>query len=441
MVDKTPAELDPGTPSDTSIVHASENGVSTNSKGHGERDISRLQGTAPLYSSSKTYNLNDLVTESGTVFRNITAITIPETFNPSKWASVGGGDTVTDLIEVRNTTGSLIPKGSTVYISGSSGNKTLITPARSDAISTMPSIGLVLADISNNSDGFVVVQGVITGLDTSSFLVGDILFVSATTAGDLTSTAPVHPNLRQSMAVVLVSNVAIGEIQVITGDVSGAESGTIFNTFAVGDGLAGTKAFSLVNAAGTFTANATPTTNRTQSFQDADGTIALLSDVTGALDILADDTLAVTADVFNSTVFSAREFLLVLIYLEATGGSIDTDMRFNADAGSKYAYRRETNFVAGSTFTNDTEIEFDIGTPDIADFAVFWIANPDGSNKIFRQMEQNDNGGGAGTVPEVGSLGGKFVETTQVTQINLINTGAGSYLGGACRMIVMGSKT
>lgn len=297
MVDKTPAELDPGTPSDTSIVHASENGVSTNSKGHDERDISRLQGTAPDYSASKTYNLNDLVTESGTVFRNTTAITVPETFTPSKWVSVGGGLTQ-DLIEVRNTTGSLISKGSAVYVSGSSGNKTLITAAEADAISTMPSIGLVLADISNNSDGFVVVQGIITGLDTSSFLVGDTLFVSALTAGDLTSTAPVHPNLRQSMGVVLVSNVSIGEIQVITGDVSGAESGTIFNTFAVGDGLAGTKAVSFVNAAGTFIADSAHTANRTQSFQDVDGTIALLADVATVPSLLLHNTNTetVTAD-------------------------------------------------------------------------------------------------------------------------------------------------
>lgn len=92
MVNRTPAELDPGTPSDTSIVHASENGVSTNSKGHDERNISRLQGTAPLYSSSKTYNLNDLVTESGTVFRNTTAIAIPETFTPSKWVPLEIGN-------------------------------------------------------------------------------------------------------------------------------------------------------------------------------------------------------------------------------------------------------------------------------------------------------------------------------------------------------------
>ncbi len=88
MVDKTPAELDPGTPSDTSLVHASENGVSTNSKGHDERDISRLQGTSPLYSSSKTYNVNDLVTESGIVYRCINSIAVPESFNLANWTEI-----------------------------------------------------------------------------------------------------------------------------------------------------------------------------------------------------------------------------------------------------------------------------------------------------------------------------------------------------------------
>ncbi len=93
MVDKTPAELDPGTPSDTSIVHASENGISTNSKGHDERDISRLQGTAPNYSATKTYNLNDLVTQGAIVYHNIIAIIIPESFTASKWEAFALVDT------------------------------------------------------------------------------------------------------------------------------------------------------------------------------------------------------------------------------------------------------------------------------------------------------------------------------------------------------------
>ena len=487
MVDKTPAELDPGTPSDTSIVHASENGVSTNSKGHDERNISRLQGTAPLYSSSKTYNLNDLVTESGTIFRNTTAITVPETFNPSKWTSVGvgesntasnlgagegtfaqkngvdlefkslvaganitisstateitinGEDAQSDIIEVRNTTGSLISKGSAVFITGAQGNRTRIDLAQSNSDTTMPAIGLAQDDIANNSNGFVIVQGVLTGLDTSSFSVGEVIFVSSTVAGDLVTTAPSHPNAQQALGVVLVSNVSIGEIQVITGQVSGIEGGTNQNTFLIGDALAGTKILEFVNNVGSMQIKAIPTANRIQDLQDKDGTIALLEDA--GLELLADDTLAVTGDTFDSTVFPAREFIRVLVYLESVNGSLDTDCRFDGDAGAKYAYRRFTNFSSDSSFTNDTEIEFDIGTPDISQFAVIQIWNPSGLNKLFNIQSQNVDGGGAGTVPNTGEIAGKFVETTQVTQVNLINTGGGDYLGGACRMIIFGSIT
>jgi len=160
----------------------------------------------------------------------------------------------------------------------------------------------------------------------------------------------------------------------------------------------------------------------------------------GAFDILTDDTLGADSDTFDSSVFSAREFLLVLIHLESVGGALDTHMRFNDDSGVKYAYQRETNFSSNSTFVNQDHYEFDIGTP-LNDFAIIWIDNPDGKNKLIRQMQQGDPSTSVGTAPQVGSIGGKFVETAQLTKINLLNTGVGDYLGGKCRMIVMGSKT
>ncbi len=305
MVDKTPAELDPGTASDTSVVHASENDVSTNSRKHTERDISRLQGTAPLYSSSKTYNVNDLVTESGLVFRCINSIAVPETFNLANWTEINAEDV---LIPVRNISGSMIPKGSAVYITGEDSGRTTVDLALSSGLSTMPSIGLAQENISNNNDGDVVNIGNVSDINTSTFTAGDILFLSATVAGALTTTAPTHPNLRQSLGVVLISDVSIGEIEVITGDVSGAESGTIFNTFAIGDGLAGTKTLSFLNAAGTFSANVLFTTSRTQSFQDADGTIALTSDI---IDTTASN-VGTGARVFKQKTLADLEFRSIL---------------------------------------------------------------------------------------------------------------------------------
>ena len=93
LVNKTPAELDVGTASDTSVVHASENNVSTNSKGHNQRDISRLQGTTPTHSAAKSYNENDLVCtvlpnhDSPVVYRATENIPV-EAFDPLKWEAV-----------------------------------------------------------------------------------------------------------------------------------------------------------------------------------------------------------------------------------------------------------------------------------------------------------------------------------------------------------------
>ena len=89
MADKLPYQITPGTPNDASVVHASDADESDLSRSHDERDISRLQGTAPVYDAAKTYNLNDLVTQSNTVYRCSTAIGTPEAFDPSKWTIVG----------------------------------------------------------------------------------------------------------------------------------------------------------------------------------------------------------------------------------------------------------------------------------------------------------------------------------------------------------------
>ena len=87
MVDKVPGDITAGTASDDSKVHATQADNSL-SRAHTERGISRLQGTAPDYSASKTYALNDIITQDDAVFRCTIAITIPEVFNASKWQSI-----------------------------------------------------------------------------------------------------------------------------------------------------------------------------------------------------------------------------------------------------------------------------------------------------------------------------------------------------------------
>ncbi len=89
MADKLPFQITPGTPNDDSVVHASDADESDLSRSHNERGISRLQGTSPLYSASKTYALNDLVEQFRLVFRCTTAVTVAESFDFGKWEIAG----------------------------------------------------------------------------------------------------------------------------------------------------------------------------------------------------------------------------------------------------------------------------------------------------------------------------------------------------------------
>src|SRR6056300_236016 len=85
--------------------------------------------------------------------------------------------------------GEALSKGEVVYISGISGNTTVVSKADADDSAKMPAFGIVAADASINTSVSIYTFGRLSGLDTSSISEGDELYVS-TTAGALTSTAP-----------------------------------------------------------------------------------------------------------------------------------------------------------------------------------------------------------------------------------------------------------
>jgi hypothetical protein len=101
----------------------------------------------------------------------------------------------TTQIIVRNSTGSTLTKGQVVYLSGATGNRpnAVLAQANSEATSSK-TIGIVTANIANNSDGNIAVNGTLHDLNTSSFSAGDAVWLSATTAGGITATPPSEPN-------------------------------------------------------------------------------------------------------------------------------------------------------------------------------------------------------------------------------------------------------
>jgi len=100
------------------------------------------------------------------------------------------------VTEVYNKTGATLTKGTIVYINGGQGNLPTVTKAIATGDSTSAqTFGIVQADITNNNNGYVVIAGRLSDLDTQAYTEGTQLYLSSTTAGTWTSTkqyAPAH---------------------------------------------------------------------------------------------------------------------------------------------------------------------------------------------------------------------------------------------------------
>ena len=98
-----------------------------------------------------------------------------------------------DLIfKVINNTGSTIANGSPVYITGTSSGQTYpnVALARADVAATSAVIGLTNGSIANGAIGYVTSQGTIDNVNTGSFTVGQVLYLSPYSAGQLMNTIP-----------------------------------------------------------------------------------------------------------------------------------------------------------------------------------------------------------------------------------------------------------
>jgi hypothetical protein len=112
-------------------------------------------------------------------------------------------------IPAKNTSGSTITPGAAVYVTGHDGTNVTVSP--STGSTTTPTLGLIRASTANNSVGVVVVAGIITGINTSSFSAGDTLFIGEN--GGLVN----EPTLSTGIAVATVIYSAVsGTIMVGT---------------------------------------------------------------------------------------------------------------------------------------------------------------------------------------------------------------------------------
>ncbi len=116
-------------------------------------------------------------------------------------------------VQVRNTTGATLTKGTVVYITGATGQLPTVSKAlaSSDATSAQ-TLGMISADLANNTNGYVTVIGLITNIDTSAYTDGAQLYLSGTTAGGVTTTKPYAPTHLVYVGVVEHAHPTQGKI-------------------------------------------------------------------------------------------------------------------------------------------------------------------------------------------------------------------------------------
>ncbi len=126
----------------------------------------------------------------------------------------GGADPMRVVQDVRNESGATLAQGTPVFQTGFNAGQGRITIDTADSASaaTMPALGMVLADIPDNSNGQTVSNGLLENFDTSAFAENVALFVAS--GGGLTDTPPTGTGLIQKIAHVLISNASNGDVLV-----------------------------------------------------------------------------------------------------------------------------------------------------------------------------------------------------------------------------------
>lgn len=92
-----------------------------------------------------------------------------------------------------NKTNGQINNGQVVYISGSQGNRPKVWPANaSNSYHRTHLIGMATHDIPNNEEGYITTFGVVHGVDTNQFSSDDIVYLSESVDGAVTTSPGSH---------------------------------------------------------------------------------------------------------------------------------------------------------------------------------------------------------------------------------------------------------
>lgn len=113
---------------------------------------------------------------------------------------------------VYNGTGSTIPNGAVVAVTGVQGQRPSVALADADSESTSAAtLGIATQSIAAGAEGFICTFGLVRGIDTSTFSAGAPIYLSQT-AGQFTATRPTAPAHTVFLGWIIKVNAASGEL-------------------------------------------------------------------------------------------------------------------------------------------------------------------------------------------------------------------------------------
>ncbi len=151
------------------------------------------------------------------------------------------------------------------------------------------------------------------------------------------------------------------------------------------------------------------------------------------------DTLGIAGDTIDVSSLADKRYLMILHHAIATGGSVVSSERYNADSGSVYSGRFSVNGAADGTEVSQTGMQ-DVGiTTGLESFQVEYVGNLAAEEKLsIKQMGDNSTGTGAANAPRRIQRVNKWAETTNpIDQVQNINADTGDFAIGS-ETVVLG---
>lgn len=137
-------------------------------------------------------------------------------------------------------------------------------------------------------------------------------------------------------------------------------------------------------------------------------------------------TLGSAGDDLDITTLTEQKFNVYLSHTIASG-DIGIQFTFNNVGGTSYADRNSVDGGADSTNTNGSNIGASGGGATGDGFAVMYVTDISGEEKLLIGNNVQSNTAGAGTAPRRKEFVGKTSATTAITRLDETNGETGSY--------------